>query len=132
MISATNGYDVANRQALRDKWDVSGFLKSKKVTKEKKPKIIQDINLNKNKCKKADVDAKNERLKIQRPVLERAKKVFGKTPWKNLSDAVDGIVTSSYLGCISRGVYSISNPNTWARIENAVIQREKEFENEKN
>lgn len=131
MINAISGYEIAENIAKSEKLkkEVEEFYSNKmgeigtnlinKTVKERKEK-------------RRSPQGKIDRLAYQKPMLERAKKAFGFQPWKNLSDAVDGIVTSSYLGCISRGVYSISNPNTWARIENAVIQREKEFENEKN
>ena len=124
MISAISGYEIAKNIA-----------KSEKLKKE-----VEDFYLNKmggfgvevlkktekaKKEKRRSPQGKIDRLKHQKPMLERAKKAFGFQPWKKLSDAIGNIVSSSHLGCIYRGDYSMANADTWSKIEKAIKDQEK-------
>lgn len=124
MISAINGYDVACKVAASKKLaqEVEEF-RLKKMG-EIGTKIIEETKKEK-KEKRKSPQGKIDRLAYQKPMLERAKKAFGFQTWKKLSDAVGNIISSSHLGCIYRGDYSISNMNTWSKIEKAIKDQEK-------
>lgn len=131
MINVISGYEIAGNIAKSEKLkkEVEEFYLSKMG--EISFKVVDEVKKEK-KEKRRSPQGKIDRLSYQKPMLERAKKAFGFQPWKKLSDAIGNIVSSSHLGCIYRGDYSVANMDTWSKIESAIIQREKVIKNEKN
>lgn len=127
MISAVNGYDVANKaiksQQLKNEVEQFYLNKMGKIG----VKVMMETAKSK-KEKRRSPKGKEERLAYQKPMLERAKKAFGFQPWKKLSDAIDNVVSSSHLGCIYRGDYSMANMKTWSKIDKAIKDQEKKLD----
>lgn len=123
MISATNGYEIAGNITKSEKLkkEVEEFYLSKMG--EIGFKVIEETKKER-KEKRRSPQGKIDRLNYQKPMLERAKKAFGFQPWKKLSDAIGNIVSSSHLGCIYRGDYSMANMDIWSKIEKAIKDQE--------
>jgi hypothetical protein len=126
MISATNGYEIAGNIAKSEKLkkEVEEFYLSKMG--EIGFKVVEETKKER-KEKRRSPQGKIDRLNYQKPMLERAKKAFGFQPWKKLSDAIGNIVSSSHLGCIYRGDYSMANMDIWSKIEKAIKDQEKKI-----
>ena len=126
MISATNGYEIAGNIAKSKKLkkEVEEFYLSKMG--EIGFKVVEETKKER-KEKRRSPQGKIDRLNYQKPMLERAKKAFGFQPWKKLSDAIGNIVSSSHLGCIYRGDYSMANMDIWSKIEKAIKDQEKKI-----
>lgn len=126
MISATNGYEIAGNIAKSEKLkkEVEEFYLSKMG--EIGFKVVEETKKER-KEKRRSPQGKIYRLNYQKPMLERAKKAFGFQPWKKLSDAIGNIVSSSHLGCIYRGDYSMANMDIWSKIEKAIKDQEKKI-----
>lgn len=124
MISATSGYEIASNIAKSEKLknEVEQFYLNKMGEIGVKV-MIETAKVKKE--KRRSPQGKIDRLSYQKPMLERAKKAFGFQPWKKLSDAIGNIISSSHLGCIYRGDYSIANMDTWSKIEKAIKDQEK-------
>lgn len=130
MISATIGYDVANRQAIRNKWDIGNFKVNilgnklsipKKSVADKSP--IKNERLT-DKRRKSRTGYK-ERLAHQQAVLKDYLSWYTKAnKWKIIAYYSDVKVCSSHFHLILDGVCTISNKEKWDAVERAIAKIE--------
>lgn len=133
MISATNGYDVANRQAIRDKWDIGSIkvkvlgnsLVSNSKPKSSKP-IVKNERITDNRRKSRT--GYKERLAHQQAVLKDYLSWYTKSnKWKALAYNCDVKVCSSHFHLILDGVCTISNKEKWDAVEKSIAKIKKEM-----
>lgn len=128
MISATIGHDVANRQAIRNKWDIGNFKvnvlgnklsNTKKKLVEKSPIKNERIT---DKRRKSRTGYK-ERLAHQQTVLKDYLSWYTKAnKWKIIAYYSDVKVCSSHFHLILDGVCTISNKEKWDAVEIAIAK----------
>lgn len=133
MISATVGHDVANRQALRNKWDIGSFkvkvlgnsLSNTKKPAEEKPVIKNERLTDKRRKSRAGY---KERLAYQQSVLKDYLSWYTKAnKWKIIAYYSDVKICSSHFHNIIDGTCTISNQEKWDAVERAIAKIKIEF-----
>lgn len=133
MISVVNGYDVDARQAVRDKWDLTEFLKKNKVKvvdgfKGKKEITVNHFNDGKF-AESASRQKRNRDQAIDASIRRRKQiEVLGKYiehsnargRWVNLVKLSGSKLSSSHLSRASVGETTIASKEEWLKIEKAV------------
>lgn len=134
MISVVNGYDVDARQSVREKWDLTEFLKKNKVKVIDgfvKKKEITVNNFNDGKfAKSASCQKRNRDQAIDASIRRRKQiEVLSKYiehsnvrgRWVNLVKLSGSKLSSSHLSRASVGETTIANKEEWLKIEKAII-----------
>lgn len=129
MISVVNGFDVANKQALRDKWDIGSFEPKQLKGFEKKALPRNTFNEGKfngeNESRKrrntqAKIDSNNRR-KMQMALLQdyfNHSEERGR--WVRLVEMSGTKVTASHISRSSKGESSIADVAEWEKIKVAI------------
>lgn len=131
MISVVNGYDVDARQAVRDKWDLTEFLKKNKVTvingfvKKKEMKR----GFNDGKIAEASRDKRNaessfefnKRKQKQFTLLAKYDEKAVGNKWANLVRMSGTTVSTVHISRTAKGNTTIVCPIQWGLIEKAII-----------
>lgn len=133
MISVVNGYDVDARQAVRDKWDLTEFLKKNKVKVVDGFKGKKEITVNNfNDGKFAESESRQKRNRDQaidasirrRKQIEVLSKYIEHSNvrgrWVNLVKLSGSKLSSSHLSRASVGETTIARKEEWLKIENTV------------
>lgn len=142
MISVVNGFDVASRQSVRDKWDISKFMGKIKVLDgfkitEPKKKNFNDSKFQDTKVRdlrnKQDKQDFADRRKIQLEVFQKYIDVSNERGrWVRLVELSGTKVKASHLSRSAKGETTIANMVEWEKIKTAIEKfvTEKEIENQ--
>lgn len=131
MISVVNGYDVDARQSVRDKWDLTEFLKKNKVKvvdgfvkkKEMKRGFNDAIRTPKLRGKlNADTSFEfNKRKQKQFTFLAKYDEKAVGNKWANLVRMSGTAVSTVHISRTAKGNTTIVCPIQWGLIEKAII-----------
>lgn len=134
MISATIGYDVANRNNLRSKWDIGSFpvKKIESFFKEKtKPVVIEPvIELKPKQQRKERNKGFRERRSEQMPFIKEYVTWSSRSNrWANIIKHVDGVKGETFTHIVL-GKKTIEDPEVWKEVVRVVNQLREEYKNE--
>lgn len=134
MISATNGFDVANRNALRSKWDIGSFKVKTIETnfKEKsKPFIIEPVIELKPKQQRKERNAGfRARRAEQMPFIKEYVTWSNRSNrWANIIKHVDGVKGETFTHIVL-GKKTIEDPEVWKKVVKVINSLREEYKNE--
>lgn len=140
MISVVNGHDVANKQSLRNKWDIgnhkvtvlkSGYMQgdNRKFNEDSIVPSKDDAFNRKNVSKAREERDKQEQETFQQRrakqmpfLLNYVENTTTHRRWARVVDIVGNIVSANQLGCAFSGTSSIKCPDVWRKVEEAINQ----------